>query len=54
MCEEIFGPVITIFVYEENNWIETLKLVDQTSDYALTGAIFSIDRYAIDKATKIL
>ena len=54
MCEEIFGPVITIFVYEEDNWIETLKLVDQTSDYALTGAIFSIDRYAIDTATKIL
>ena len=46
--------VITIFVYEENNWIETLNLVDQTSDYALTGAIFSIDRYAIDIATKIL
>ena len=54
MCEEIFGPVITIFVYEEDNWIETLKLIDQTSDYALTGAIFSIDRYAIDTATKIL
>ncbi|MFL2573287.1 MAG: aldehyde dehydrogenase family protein, partial [Flavobacteriales bacterium] len=54
MCEEIFGPVITIFVYEEDKWIETLDLVDQTSDYALTGAIFSIDRYAIDTATKIL
>ena len=54
MCEEIFGPVITIYVYEENKWIETLKLVDETSEYALTGAVFSIDRYAIDEAIKIL
>ena len=54
MCEEIFGPVITIYVYDENNWLETLKLVDQTSDYALTGAVFSTDRYAIDQATKKL
>ena len=54
MCEEIFGPVITIYVYDENNWLETLKLVDHTSDYALTGAVFSTDRYAIDQATKKL
>ena len=54
MCEEIFGPVITIYIYDENNWLETLKLVDQTSDYALTGAVFSTDRYAIDQATKKL
>ena len=54
MCEEIFGPVITIYVYDENNWRETLTLVDQTSDYALTGAVFSTDRYAIDQATKLL
>ena len=54
MCEEIFGPVITIYVYNENEWIETLKIVDQTSDYALTGAVFSKDRYAIDEATKVL
>ena len=54
MCEEIFGPVITIYVYDENNWRETLTLVDQTSDYALTGAVFSTDRYAIDEATKLL
>ena len=54
MCEEIFGPVITIYVYDENNWLETLNLVDQTSDYALTGAVFSTDRYAIDQATKKL
>ena len=43
MCEEIFGPVITIYVYPENEWEETLKLVDETSEYALTGAIFSTD-----------
>ena len=54
MCEEIFGPVITIYVYKEDEWIETLKIVDQTSDYALTGAVFSKDRYAIDEATKVL
>ena len=54
MCEEIFGPVITIYVYEKEKWFETLKLVDETSEYALTGAIFSVDRYAIDEATKIL
>jgi 1-pyrroline-5-carboxylate dehydrogenase len=54
MCEEIFGPVITIYVYEEDRWLETLKLVDETSEYALTGAVFSVDRYAIDEATKLL
>ena len=54
MCEEIFGPVITIYVYDEKNWEETLELVDTTSEYALTGAIFSVDRYAIDHAMKAL
>ena len=54
MHEEIFGPVLTIFVYDEKNWLETLKIVDETSDYALTGAVFSTDRYAIDEATKVL
>ena len=54
MCEEIFGPVITIYVYDEDNWKETLALVDETSEYALTGAIFSVDRYAIDQAMKAL
>jgi len=54
MCEEIFGPVITIYVYKEDRWLETLKLVDETSEYALTGAVFSVDRYAIDEATKLL
>jgi len=51
MCEEIFGPVITIYVYEDDRWEETLKLVDQTSPYSLTGAVFSKDREAIDLAT---
>ncbi len=54
MIKEIFGPVITIFIYEENQWEETLRLVNNTSGYALTGAIFSIDRYAVEQATKIL
>ncbi len=51
METELFGPVITIYVYEDAKWSETLKLVDQTSEYALTGAIFSNDRYAIEEAT---
>src|SRR5690606_22752775 len=54
MCEEIFGPVITIYVYDENKFEETLKLVDESSEYALTGSIMSKDRYAIDVATKAL
>ncbi len=54
MCTELFGPVVTIYVYEDENWAETLKLVDGTSEYALTGAIFSTDRYAIAEATKAL
>lgn len=54
MRTELFGPVITIFVYQDNNFEETLHLIDQTSEYALTGAVFSTDRYAATKATKIL
>jgi len=54
MCEEIFGPVLTIYVYDENKFEETLELVDQTSEYALTGSILSQDRYAINLATKKL
>tara|TARA_B100001115_G_scaffold167410_1_gene146391 strand:- start:1 stop:1626 length:1626 start_codon:yes stop_codon:yes gene_type:complete len=54
MCEEIFGPVITIYIYHEDKWEETLALVDETSEYALTGAIFSVDRYAIEQAMKVL
>ena len=54
MCTELFGPVITIYVYEEDAYSETLKLVDETSEYALTGAVLANDRYAIDEATKTL
>jgi len=54
MCTELFGPVITIYVYEDETYSETLKLVDETSEYALTGAILSTDRYAIEEATKAL
>jgi 1-pyrroline-5-carboxylate dehydrogenase len=54
LCEEIFGPVITLYVYEDAKWEETLQLVNETSEYALTGAIFSQDRYAIDQASKAL
>ncbi|UQD55096.1 L-glutamate gamma-semialdehyde dehydrogenase [Flavobacterium sp. K5-23] len=51
METELFGPVMTIFVYEDAKWEETLELVDATSEYALTGAVFSTDRYAIEVAT---
>jgi 1-pyrroline-5-carboxylate dehydrogenase len=54
MCEEIFGPVLTIYVYQADHFEEALELVDQTSPYALTGAVFSQDRYAIELATKKL
>jgi 1-pyrroline-5-carboxylate dehydrogenase len=51
MCEEIFGPVLTIYVYDEDKFEETLELVDTTSPYALTGAIIAQDRYAVELAT---
>ncbi len=54
METELFGPVVTLYVYEDAKWAETLALVDGTSDYALTGAIFSKDRYAIEEATLAL
>ncbi len=54
METELFGPVVTIYVYEDADWSETLKLVDGTSEYALTGAVFSTDRYAVTEATKAL
>ncbi|RFP65746.1 L-glutamate gamma-semialdehyde dehydrogenase [Hymenobacter lapidiphilus] len=54
MCEELFGPVVTVYVYEADKFEETLEVVDQTSPYALTGAIFAQDRYAIDLATRKL
>lgn len=54
MQRELFGPVLTVYVYEDNKWEESLQLVDGTSEYALTGAIFSGCRYAIETATKAL
>jgi len=50
MCEEIFGPVLSLYVYPEGRWAETVRLVDQTSPYALTGAVFAQDRRAVDEA----
>lgn len=54
METELFGPILTIFVYEDTDWEATLKLIDTTSEYALTGAIFSQDRYAVEEATVAL
>lgn len=54
MCEELFGPVLTVYVYKDSRFKETLELVDKTSNYALTGAIIAQDRYAIELATKKL
>ncbi|WP_293296401.1 L-glutamate gamma-semialdehyde dehydrogenase [Allomuricauda sp.] len=54
MYTELFGPIVTVYVYEDKDWGETLKLVDGTSEYGLTGAVLSADRYAIDEATKAL
>ena len=54
METELFGPVVTIYIYEDAQWSETLKLVDETSEYALTGAVFSQCRYAVEEATVAL
>jgi 1-pyrroline-5-carboxylate dehydrogenase len=54
MCEELFGPVLTIYVYEEDKFEEIIKTVDSTSIYALTGCVIAQDRYAIDLATSKL
>ena len=54
MEEELFGPVLTIYVYDENKFDEIMDTLDNTSMYALTGAIFASDRYIIEKATKRL
>ncbi|OUU02425.1 MAG: 1-pyrroline-5-carboxylate dehydrogenase [Bacteroidetes bacterium MED-G17] len=54
MCEEIFGPVLTLCLYPDQSFEEYLKILDETSEYALTGAIFSKDRYAIQKALDVL
>ncbi len=51
LCEEIFGPVVTAYVYPDNKWSETLDIVDRTSPYALTGAVFARDRQAVREAT---
>lgn len=54
METELFGPLVTVYVYPDDKWLDTLKLVDQTSEYALTGAIFSQDRYALEEALEAL
>ena len=54
MCEEIFGPVVTVYVYPESDWQSVLEIVDQTSPYALTGAVLASDRRAIDEARTVL
>ena len=50
MNRELFGPLVTIYIYPDNDWKSTLKLIDKTSDYALTGAVYSQDRYALEEA----
>ncbi len=54
MCDEIFGPVVSIYVYKDAEWSETLELVDRTSPYALTGAVFSTDRRPVMEAHRVL
>jgi 1-pyrroline-5-carboxylate dehydrogenase len=54
MCEEIFGPVLTIYTFKGTDFEKVCDLVDSTSEYALTGAVFSQDRYALEKAMKKL
>ena len=54
MCEELFGPVLTVYIYDENKYEETLKLVDSTSPYALTGAVIAQDRFAVELAVNRL
>ncbi len=54
VCEEIFGPILSVYIYEDAEWTETLKLIDETSPYSLTGAVFAQDRYAIAEAYKAL
>ena len=54
MCEELFGPVLTVYVYADNKWDETLRVVDQTSPYGLTGAVFATDRKAVMEAATAL
>ena len=54
MCEEIFGPVLTTYVYDDKDWSQILKTVDETSPYALTGSVFANDRRAVLEASRAL
>jgi 1-pyrroline-5-carboxylate dehydrogenase len=54
MCEEIFGPVLSVYIYEPEQFEQTLRLVDETSPYALTGSVIAQDRYAVELATRVL
>jgi 1-pyrroline-5-carboxylate dehydrogenase len=54
MCEEIFGPVLSVYVYDDTDWSRILKVVDSTSPYALTGAVFATDRRAVREASLAL
>jgi 1-pyrroline-5-carboxylate dehydrogenase len=54
MCDEVFGPVLTVYVYPDAKWSETLALLDRTSPYALTGAVFARDRDAVHEADRAL
>jgi 1-pyrroline-5-carboxylate dehydrogenase len=54
MCEEIFGPVVTVYVYDDTEWEQTLQVLDNTSPYALTGAVFATDRAAVRQANRAL
>jgi 1-pyrroline-5-carboxylate dehydrogenase len=54
LCEEIFGPVLSVYVYDDAKWSETLEIVDRTSPYALTGAVFATDRAAVREASSAL
>jgi 1-pyrroline-5-carboxylate dehydrogenase len=54
MCTELFGPVLTVYLFDDNDWSKTLQMVDETSEYALTGAVLSEDRYALEEAVKAL
>jgi 1-pyrroline-5-carboxylate dehydrogenase len=54
MCEEIFGPVLSVYVYDDSEWPEILRTVDQTSPYALTGSVFARERTAVIEASRAL
>jgi 1-pyrroline-5-carboxylate dehydrogenase len=54
MCEEVFGPVVSLYVYPDREWAETLKIIDRTTPYALTGAVFANDRAALVEADRAL